>query len=131
MRLTTEDLVALQLFRGESPAALEWLLEVVEVHELGRDEVLLSPDAPNSALYFILDGMVRVELNVEDRPVITHLGKGDSVGELSVLDEKPPTAYVIADLPTCVLSIEREYIWRLINTSHVVAAAQSLHHRAQ
>lgn len=119
--LTAEKLIGLQLFRGESPEALEWLLDVAELRELQADEVLFNPEQFNDKLYILLRGTLRVELKMEARPVITYIKPGECVGELSVLDEKPTASYVVADKASTLLAIQREAIWRLINTSHMVA----------
>jgi len=119
--LRAESLIELQLFHGESPEALEWLLDVGELRELHAEAVLFNPEQFNDKLYFLLRGSLRVELKMEGRPVITYIKPGECVGELSVLDEKPTASYVIADEPSVLLEIGREAIWRLINTSHTVA----------
>lgn len=119
--LDAESLIGLQLFRGESPEALEWLLDSAELRELQSDEVLFNPDQLNDKLYVLLRGCLRVELKIEGRPVITYIKPGECVGELSVLDEKPTASYVTADEASVLLAIGREDIWRLINTSPMVA----------
>ena len=119
--LTADKLVELRLFHGESPEALEWLLDIAEIRELQADEVLFYPEQFNDKLYILLRGSLRVELKMEGHPFITDIKPGECVGELSVLDEKPTASYVIADEPSTLLAIEREAIWRLINTSHTVA----------
>lgn len=119
--LTAKRLTELQLFHGESPEALEWLLDLAELRELQADEVLFYPEQLNDKLYILLRGSLRVELKMEGNPFVTDIKPGECVGELSVLDEKPTASYVIADEASTLLAIEREAIWRLINTSHTVA----------
>jgi diguanylate cyclase (GGDEF)-like protein len=119
--LGIEQLLELSLFRGELPGTVEWLLDVAEERTLQAGELLLPPDARNDTLYLIIEGALRVELKVLERPVISHIGPGECVGELSVLDGRPTAAYVVADCETRLLLIDRESLWRLIFTSHVVA----------
>jgi diguanylate cyclase (GGDEF)-like protein len=119
--LGVEQLLALSLFRGELPGTVEWLLDVAEERTLEQGEVLIRPDAVNSTLYVIIEGSLRIELKVLEHPVITHIGAGECVGELSVLDGQPTAAYVVADQQARLLLIDRECLWRLIYTSHAVA----------
>jgi diguanylate cyclase (GGDEF)-like protein len=119
--MRAEALAELQLFRGESPESLEWLLDIAEIRELPAETVLFNPEQRPDKLYFLLRGCLRVELKMEGRPVITYIKPGECVGELSVLDDKPAASYVIADEPSLLLAIGRDAIWRLINTSHTVA----------
>lgn len=115
------QLLELSLFRGELPGTVEWLLDKAEERMLETGEVLIRPDATNATLYIIIEGALRVELKELERPVITHIGAGECVGELSMLDGQPTAAYVVADRPTRLMTIDRESLWRLIFSSHAVA----------
>jgi diguanylate cyclase (GGDEF)-like protein len=119
--LGTEQLLELSIFRGEQPEMVEWLLNVAEECTLEKGEELLHPDAANKRLYLVIDGSLRIELKGRERPVIAHIGAGECVGELSALDEQPAAAYVVANRRTRLMIVEREWLWRLIYTSHVVA----------
>jgi diguanylate cyclase (GGDEF)-like protein len=46
---------------------------------------------------------------------------GECVGEISLVDGKPPSAVVIASEPTRVLAIPHDTIWSLVESSHAVA----------
>lgn len=115
------DLTQLQLFAGESPQAIEWVRETAHTRELKEDDVLLESGHENRSLYFVLSGSLRIELAAENRAFVTYVNSGECVGELSVLDSKPTTARVVAAEDSRVMILEREDLWRLINTSHVVA----------
>lgn len=119
--LGIKQLLDLSPFRGELPGTVEWLLDVAGERNLDEGEELIRPDETNDILYLVIDGSLRVELKVLERPVITHIVAGGCVGELSVLDGQPTAAYVVADQPTRLMMIDRESLWRLIFTSHVVA----------
>lgn len=119
--LTPRDLTTLPLFEGELPQALAWLLESAEESWYHAGDILLQPGEGNDRLAVILDGEVRVEIEAGGKVAISRLSRGDCVGELSVLDGKPVTAYVIADSPCRLLLLRREDVWRLIDSSHAVA----------
>jgi diguanylate cyclase (GGDEF)-like protein len=115
------DLVELQLFQGEDPAALEWLLGLARERGLSEGEVLLEPGQHNDFLYILIEGSLRIELAAEDRAFVTHIHRGECVGELSVLDGKPTAARVIAAERSRILVIARDELWELIHRSHAVA----------
>lgn len=119
--LGVAQLLDLSLFRGELPETVEWLLDIAEERTLEEGEVLIRPDETNNILFIIIEGSLRVELEVLERQAISHIGAGECVGELSVLDGQPTAAYVVADRRTRLMLIDRESLWRLIYTSHVVA----------
>lgn len=49
------------------------------------------------------------------------LDAGESVGELSVIDQRPASAWVVADQATRLLVAPQELFWTLIQSSHAVA----------
>jgi len=119
--VTVSDLMQLQLFQGESPEALEWLLESATDCWLEMGQVLLEPGHENHSLFIILEGTLRIELEAEGRAYVTHIERGECVGELSVLDGKPTAARVIAAERSRILIISRDDMWELVNNSHAVA----------
>ena len=68
-------------------------------------DVLIKQGAPINSLMFVLDGKVSVE--VEGVGQIANLGSGEVLGEMSLVDESPPSAGVIVVEPTRVLHIDR------------------------
>lgn len=60
----------------------------------------------------ILEGSARV---LREGQEVAHLGSGDAVGELSLLDGLPRTATVVADEPTEILVIPNRDFQRLLN----------------
>lgn len=115
------DLTRLQLFDGESPQAIEWVRDAAWERYLKEGDILLEPGHENQSLFFVLSGSLRIELAADNRAFVTHVNAGDCVGELSVLDGKPTSARVVAAEESHIMGLEREDLWRLINTSHIVA----------
>ena len=62
---------------------------------------------PGDDLYVILEGRVRVERG--GRPVES-LGEGEFFGEVAVLDGRPRSADVVAEIPTRTLRLSREVV---------------------
>jgi diguanylate cyclase (GGDEF)-like protein len=115
------DLSRIQLFEGESLEVIAWVHEAAHERYLKEGDVLLESGHENRSMYFVLFGSLRIELAAENRAFITYVNRGECVGELSVLDSKPTTARVIAAEDSHIMILERESLWRLINTSHIVA----------
>src|SRR5262245_22120689 len=68
------------------------------------DELIKQGGAIDS-LMFVLDGKVSVE--VEGVGQVASLGSGEMLGEMSLVDESPPSATVVVNEPTNVLHVDR------------------------
>jgi diguanylate cyclase (GGDEF)-like protein len=110
-----------KLFRNISWESIEYLLDTCPVIEFPANGELLAPGKSNSNLYLVLSGRLGVHLG--DREFAPHVvfEAGDCAGEMSILDNKPVSAYVIAQENCRLLVIRQETVWALVNTSHGVA----------
>ncbi len=110
-----------RLFRNIALEAVEYLLDECPVVDFPRGSELLSPDSPNSNLYLVLAGRLSVHLG--DKAYTPHVvfEAGDCAGEMSIIDAKPVSAFVIAQENCRLMVIPQETLWALINGSHGVA----------
>ncbi|MEE8511742.1 MAG: EAL domain-containing protein [Acidiferrobacterales bacterium] len=112
----------MRLFNEVSPESVKDLLSACPIRSLRRGEVLIEAGQPNDAVYLLLAGQLHVHLDsVKNEPVAT-LEAGETVGELSVMDQQPTSAVVVATKNSRLLVVPRETFWRLIQASHGVAA---------
>jgi len=74
-------------------------------------EVLLTPGEPNHTLYFVLTGRLRVALGARDSAVTFGVGAGEVVGEMSIIEGRPVSAWVIAEEPTTLLAMPEATFW--------------------
>lgn len=122
--LNAHDFVVIEksrLFRDISLESIEYLLNICQVIEFTPGKEVLSPNKFNSCIYVVLTGRLSVHLgNPSFSPHIV-FEAGDCVGEMSILDGKPVSAYVIAKEKTRLLMIHQEALWALINISHGVS----------
>ncbi|MEE8529617.1 MAG: GGDEF domain-containing protein [Nitrosomonadaceae bacterium] len=122
--LNAHDFVVIEksrLFRDISLESIEYLLNICQVIEFTPGKEVLSPNKFNSCIYVVLTGRLSVHLgNPSFSPHIV-FEAGDCVGEMSILDGKPVSAYVIAKEKSRLLMIHQEALWALINISHGVA----------
>jgi len=119
--LTTAGLEALDLFRGEQPEYLDWVLHSCRVGSLLPGEVLLEPGNNNDALYIILSGRAEVRFTHDDLCSSIYLESGECAGEMSVIEGSRPSATVVASSHCQVLVIDADVLWLLIERSSVVA----------
>lgn len=120
VQLTADQLTELRFFAGESPDAIEWMLESCRRVRLQSDEVLLEPGSDNEQIYIVLCGKLNVRLTRDGEPIST-LVQGDCAGEMSVLDSTYTSAWVIAQTDCELMVVDAEQVWSLITRSHIVA----------
>lgn len=96
--VTSGDLAAIDLFDGVEAAALAVLAQRGVVRRLAAGQLLFSEGEPSEHLVLVRSGRLRVLVNSErgDELVLTVLGAGDVLGELSVFDGLPRSAAVEA-----------------------------------
>jgi CRP/FNR family cyclic AMP-dependent transcriptional regulator len=84
----TRNLLAdIELFKGLTTAQLEWVAQRAHrrVFEAGRN--VLTIEQPGEAVYIILHGTVKIHIEQGERDVIISiLGAGDLLGEMSLID---------------------------------------------
>ena len=97
-----ELLAATELFSGADVAGLELLAERTVELDLPVGHVLVRQGEDGTGLFLIVSGTVRV---VHDGATVAHLGPGEVVGELAVIDRQPRLAQVVTDAPTVCLAL--------------------------
>jgi len=86
---------------------LRLLQEVFEPTLVEPGEVLLSPHQRNNHLYLVLEGELAVHLDSLNGSPVRSIGPGDCAGEISFMDDLPPSAYVVALEPSVLLRVHR------------------------
>ncbi|MCZ6623937.1 MAG: GGDEF domain-containing protein, partial [Deltaproteobacteria bacterium] len=119
--LSANELAKLQLFQGESPDVLDWVLTACPVKSFLAGEVLISSNQVNNSLYLILAGRLQVQLDSHSQQVLAQLEVGQCVGEMSIIEGARPSATVVTDTECRLLVVTDDILWSLINRSHVVA----------
>lgn len=111
----------LRLLRGVSPESIELHIEHCEVRSLQPGTVLLSPDTPNKNVFAILSGSLTVHLMSADEPPLTLLPQGSCAGEMSIIENAAPSAWVKTAEACELLVLDHATVWELINSSHAFA----------
>jgi CRP-like cAMP-binding protein len=110
--LTTQEktawLARVDLFAGLPADAVGRIAERCGEIDFPADRHIVTQGIIGNGLYIVISGRARV---VKGDEVIAELGPGDFFGELSVIDQMPRLATVIADEPTTCLGLAS---WDLI-----------------
>jgi signal transduction histidine kinase len=116
-----DELAELALFHSVDVEELRPLLQNCEVRSIRSGAILIEADQPNDRLYLMLSGELGVHLGSPASPPIVILGAGETVGELSLIDKGPTSAFVVAHEPTRVLVLSEATMWSLVTASHAVS----------
>jgi CRP-like cAMP-binding protein len=105
-----EVLQRVPLFNDLSEAEVSRFAEVTREREYPKNSVILFEDDPGDALYIVSSGQVKVVLIGEDgrEVILSVLGDGDFFGEMSLIDDEPRSAHVIAMKDSQLLVLRRD-----------------------
>jgi CRP/FNR family cyclic AMP-dependent transcriptional regulator len=104
---------------------VEWLSLAGERQLLDVGTTLIRQGEPIEALIFVLDGQVSV--SIEGLGEVALLGSGEILGEMSLVDESPPSATVTVVAPTQILAVDKQ---RLVDRLESNAAFAARFYRA-
>ena len=116
--LDEDQLESLLLLQGADLESIRGPLEDCPVKQLKRGEVLIHAEKPNQVLYLLVSGRLRIHLKLE-LEAIAILEPGEVVGELSLIDRKLTTAYVVAEDDCSLLVLDEETLWSLVDASPI------------
>ena len=114
-------LEGLELFQGVCPDDVQELLQNCDRRDLGKGETLLSPGEKNEHVYIVLSGGLNVHVGSPEAPILTSMEVGACVGEMSIIEDRDPSAYVIGAESTHLLTIHQSVLWDMVNASHEFA----------
>ncbi len=112
----------LDLFEDMSLDDLRALASVAEARSYQPGEVLIEQGAPSEAFFVLTEGTVevkRVDGSTETR--FATLPAGAHVGEMSLIDEAPTSARVVAAEPTRALALPTERFKELLGSRPALA----------
>lgn len=109
------------LFNNVSLEGIHYLLEDCVLKQVMKGETLLAPARKNDNLYVLLSGSLSVHLNNPESAPLLRLDSGECVGEISIITEAAPSAYVVADEDSVLLVIKQKTLWAMVRVSHGVA----------
>ena len=111
-------LQGIALFRGIDTDSMSDLLPQCGRIDVQKGAVVLSPERENHCVYVVLSGRLTVHLGSLDAPKIADLGPGACAGEMSLIEDKDPSAFVVATEPSHLMVISHTLLWRMVDRSH-------------
>ncbi|MGI9236376.1 MAG: diguanylate cyclase [Woeseiaceae bacterium] len=114
-------LEGLELFQGVYPDDIHDLLQRCERRDIAAGELLLSPGAKNENVFIVLSGSLNVHVGSPESPILAIMESGACVGEMSIIEDRDPSAYVIGAEDTHMLVIHQSVLWEMVDASHEFA----------
>lgn len=113
------------LFSQLSAVELQRVVDVARERAYPRNSVILFEDDPGDALYVVATGQVKVVLIGEDgrEVILSVMGPGEFFGEMSLLDDEPRSAHVIAMEDSSLAVLRREDFEGLLTQTPQIALA--------
>jgi CRP-like cAMP-binding protein len=120
---TVDFLATVPLFKLLDAGELARFAELVREKSYPRGSVILFEDDPGDSLFIVRHGRVKVVLVSEDghEVILGILGVGEHFGELSLIDEQPRSAHVIAMEESSLLVLHRDDFRRRVEANPSVA----------
>lgn len=108
---TKDFLQQVEMFIGLSEAMLDEVAQLCQPVEYEADQTIVERNSAPTQLYLIQEGTVEIlattpEASAELEPVVVTLGKGQSFGEMGLVDNGLRSATVKTITPTQLLAID-------------------------
>lgn len=120
---TIDILRSNELFKGLEEQELSIVAELTSQKTVQKNTLVISEGDISSSMYLIKEGKVNVTLANEEgkEMILATLQQGDNFGELSLLDDDPRSANVIA-LEKCVfIVLQRADFYQLLKQNSTIA----------
>lgn len=111
-------LEGLDLFRGVHSDDINALLKQCSRRDIRKGEQLLAPGEKNDQVFVVLSGALSVHIGSIDTPVLATVSPGECVGEMSIIEDRDPSAYVLGAEDSHLLVIHQGILWEMVHASH-------------
>ena len=112
---------SLELFKDVAPDDVQDLLQECDRRDLAAGELLISPCSRNEHVYVVLSGSLNVHVGSADAPVLATMDVGACVGEMSIIEDRDPSAFVVGAENSHLLVIHQSVLWGMVDASHAFA----------
>ena len=121
MMISRDDLKRINLFQNIEFTEIPMELEQAPIKECLPGDIVLSPENENKGIYFLLSGQLGIHLESPTSEMLRTIEVGDCVGELSLIEDSNPSAYVLARKPSRLLKLENTALWEMVYTDGRIA----------
>lgn len=106
---TRNILSAIPLFKGLSEAQFTWIAQRAHRRLFPTGKDIITAEQPGEAVYVILHGTVKIHIEQADGQdvILSILGAGDTLGEMSLIDNVGRSASVVTLEDTLVLWMDK------------------------
>jgi len=104
----------MDLFQGVPYSAVEDILDQCPVRLFAAEEVLLQPGQTNTNVFLVLEGRLQVHLDAADSGNAIFIESGGCIGEMSIIDGKPVSAFVLAERGSRIAVLGHEQFWAMV-----------------
>jgi CRP/FNR family cyclic AMP-dependent transcriptional regulator len=112
----------IKILGGMTDDQLDRFAQFVEVEKVPQWSVIVKQGDPGDTMYFILEGELRVRINVlGNESILATLGAGDFFGDISLFDHGPRSADVVANSDSLVVKISTAAFERLAEEAPEIA----------
>ena len=107
---TRDFILTLPLFDPFKSEELDILARHMNYSEVMRGEYLFTEGDKGDFMCFVVRGLLEVlkKTAIGDYKALARLGKGSTIGEMSIVDKAPRSASVIARQPTVVIILTKK-----------------------
>lgn len=119
MQIAIDVLKSMPLLQTLSDEQLKAAGDWLGAHKVETNEIIVKQGSPSNGIFIVLQGQFKiVTYDIENQECgLLFIGDKSFVGELSILDDIPSSATVIAAQPSWVLRIPRQVARTLIETN--------------
>ena len=112
----------IKLFQGLSPTQLDWIAQRAHRRVFQSGTNIMTIEQPGEAVYIILHGTVKVYIEQGERNVILSiLGRGDLLGEMSLIDSVGRSASVVALEDSLLIWMDRTTFNYILDNYHPIS----------
>ncbi len=119
--ITAESLDDFAMLEGVGLATRRDLIGFAQKRGLKKGEVLIEQGVRRACMFLVVTGELSVHLDSVEGDPVAVITRGETVGELSLLDGSDASAWVVARSDGLVLEVKEEDFWQLTNASHPFA----------
>ncbi len=124
--MTTETIAQLKksfLFCGLPEEALQIVAEKISTQDLKKDETIFRKGDVGDALFMIDEGLLNIvtEDAQGSKLLLNQCGPGETIGEMSLFDEEPRSASVVAKTDAHILSLKRDDFFDMLEQNPATA----------
>lgn len=118
VNLKLEMLHKMPLFRFVTYQELVRVVNITDVKTFAAGETVVTEGDEGEEMFLVLSGKVRIHTG---ETLIAHLGPGQHLGEMSLIDKAPRSASVTAEEESRLLIIGRRGFFDLVRKNHDIA----------